>query len=194
MIEGGTSKDFAAVKRWAFADPDSFQKLVDQLVTSTASYLTAQIDAGAEAVQIFDTWAGSLPAVAQRRWSLDPIKRIIAEVRATHPTVPVLAFPKGVGPMYTAYADELGANALSLDASLPLAWARDHLQGRVTVQGNLDPQQLVVGGESMRATIRDICSHLGGGPFIFNLGHGVVPQTPPEHVADLVATVRGTAT
>ena len=193
MIEGGTSKDFATVKRWAFANPDSFQKLVDQLVTSTASYLSAQIDAGAEAVQIFDTWAGSLPATAQRRWSLEPIKRIIAEVRHAHPMIPVLAFPKGAGPLYTAYAAELGANGLSLDASLPLDWARDHLQGVVTVQGNLDPQQLVVGGESMRASIRDICSHLSGGPFIFNLGHGVVPQTPPEHVADLVATVRGMA-
>lgn len=193
MIEGGTSKDFASVKRWAFGDPDSFQKLVDQLVTSTASYLKAQVDAGAEAVQIFDTWAGSLPAAAQRRWSLEPIKRIIAEVRTAHPDVPVLAFPKGVGPMYTSFADELEADALSMDASLPLDWARAHLQGRVTVQGNLDPQQLVVGGESMRAAIRDICSHFAGGPFIFNLGHGVVPQTPPDHVADLVETVRSTA-
>lgn len=194
MIEGGTSKDFAAVKRWAFGDPGSFQRLVDQLVESTASYLCAQIDAGAEAVQIFDTWAGSLPAAAQRRWCLEPLQRMIATVRERHPSVPVLAFPKGAGPLYTAYAAESGAAGLSLDASLPLDWARDQLQGRVTVQGNLDPQQLVVGGESMRAAIRDICAHLAGGPFIFNLGHGVVPQTPPEHVADLVATVRGTAT
>ena len=194
MVEGGTSKDFAAVKRWAFGDPESFQRLVDQLVESTSSYLTAQIDAGAEAVQIFDTWAGSLPAAAQERWCVEPIRRIVANVKARYPNVPVIAFPKGAAPLYTRYATRTGANGVSVDASLPLDWVRTQLQGTVTVQGNLDPQQLVVGGPGMRTAIRDICAQLGGGPFVFNLGHGVVPQTPPEHVAELVATVRGETT
>ncbi len=194
MVEGGTSKDFATVKRWAFGDPDSFQRLIDQLVDSTSRYLNAQIEAGAEAVQIFDTWAGSLPAAAQERWCVDPIRRIVAAVKAEHPNTPVIAFPKGAGPLYTRYAAQTGADGLSVDASLPLDWIRTQLQGTVTVQGNLDPQQLVVGGPGMRAAIRDICAQLGNGPFIFNLGHGVVPQTPPEHVAELVATVRGETT
>jgi uroporphyrinogen decarboxylase len=192
MVEGGTSKDFATVKRWAYGDPESFGRLVDLLVDSTARYLIAQIEAGAEAVQLFDTWAGSLSAPAQRTWCLEPARRIVAQVKATHPTTPLIYFPKGAGPLYEAYAAEVGANALGLDTGLPVAWARDHLQGQVAVQGNLDPQQLVAGGEQMRAAARDICAHLAGGPFVFNLGHGVVPQTPPEHVADLVATVRAT--
>ena len=193
MIEGGSSKDFATVKRWAYGDPESFQRLVDMLVEATSQYLIRQIEAGAEAIQLFDTWAGSLSAAAQRRWCLEPAQAIVRRVKAAHPQTPVILFPKGAGPLYTAYAAESGADGLSLDTPLPLDWARDHLQTRLTVQGNLDPQQLVVGGETMRAGIRKIRSRLAGGPFIFNLGHGVVPQTPPEHVADLVATVRETA-
>jgi uroporphyrinogen decarboxylase len=190
MVEGGSSRDFATVKRWAYGDPESFQRLIDLLVESTASYLNAQIEAGAEAVQLFDTWAGSLSASAQRRWCVEPARRIVAAVKQRHPQTPVIAFPKGAGPLYEAYAADIGADAVGLDPSLPLDWARERLQTRVAVQGNLDPQHLVVGGETMRAAIREIRAQLAEGRFIFNLGHGVVPQTPPEHVADLVATVR----
>jgi len=191
MIEGGSSRDFATIKRWAYGDPEGFGRLIDLLVEVTADYLNAQIAAGAEAVQLFDSWAGSLPAAAMRRWCLEPAKAVVARVKAAHPEVPVILFPRGAGPVYTEFAREGGAAALGLDTALPPEWARDHLQGRVTVQGNLDPLHLVVGGAGMREAVRDILDALAVGPFVFNLGHGVVPQTPPEHVAELVNLVRG---
>ena len=190
MIEGGSSRDFAAAKRWLHGDPEGFGRLVALLVDVTADYLNAQIDAGAEAVQIFDSWAGSLSAEAQRTWSLAPIREIVSRVKARHPHTPVIVFPRGVGPMYAEFAAQVGADALSLDTGLPPDWARDNLQPKVAVQGNLDPIQLVLGGRTQRESVAAIRHALDGGRFIFNLGHGVVPQTPPDHVAELVAQVR----
>ncbi|RDD63267.1 uroporphyrinogen decarboxylase [Ferruginivarius sediminum] len=190
MLEGGSSRDFALAKHWAYGDPDGFGRLVDLLVDATADYLNAQIAAGAEAVQIFDSWAGSLPSAQMRKWCLDPAKALIAKVKARNPDVPVILFPRGAGPFYEAFAAESGADVLGLDTALPPEWARDRLQGRVGLQGNLDPLHLVVGGQSMRQAARSIVQALSGGPYVFNLGHGVVPQTPPEHVAELVACVR----
>lgn len=190
MIEGGSSRDFAAAKSWIFQDPEGFGRLIDLLVDATADYLSAQLDAGAEAVQIFDSWAGSLPAAEVRRWSLEPLQEIVRRVKARHPNAPVILFPRGVGPLYTEFAEQAGADALGLDTGLPPEWARDHLQSKVTVQGNMDPLLLVAGGEAMRRAARKVLDTLSGGPFVFNLGHGVVPQTPPEHVAELVELVR----
>lgn len=193
MVEGGSSRDFATAKRWAYADPAGFGGLIELLVEATAAYLQAQIEAGAEAVQIFDSWAGSLPAAEMRRWCLNPVREVIARVKARHPDVPVVVFPRGAGPVYEAFAAESGADALSLDTAVPVEWARDRLQPAVAVQGNLDPQHLVLGGAGMQRAIGEIVGALAGGPYVFNLGHGVVPQTPPAHVADLVAAVRDAA-
>ena len=190
MIEGGSSKDYAAAKAWAYGAPESFQALIDLLVEATAAYLCRQVEAGAEALQIFDSWAGVWPESYLRRWCLAPAREIVARVRARHPQVPIILFPRGAGPLYEAYAAESGAQGLSLDTTLPLAWARDRLQSQMTVQGNLDPLLLVAGGEGLRRGVAEIRSALGGGPFIFNLGHGIVPQTPPEHVAQLIELVR----
>jgi len=194
MIEGGTSRDFATAKRWAYGDPVGFGRLVDLLVEATAEYLSAQLDAGAEAVQIFDSWAGSLSAKAQRRWSLAPIRDLVARVKARHPQAPVIVFPRGVGPLYAEFADSLGADALALDSAIPLDWAQRHLRPKVALQGNLDPIHLVAGGAGQAEATAEILEALAGPGFVFNLGHGVVPQTPPEHVATLIAQVRGTTT
>ena len=191
MIEGGSSRDFAAVKGWAYREPDSFQRLIDTLVEATTGYLLGQVEAGAEVLQIFDSWAGALPASEMRRWSLEPMARIVAGVKARHPQVPVILFPRGVGLGYLDFAEASGADGLSIDAGVPLQWARDRLQSHVAVQGNLDPVRLLAGGEGLQREVVAILDALSGGPFVFNLGHGILPETPPETVEALVATVRG---
>ncbi len=190
MVEGGGSADHAYSKRWAFADPDGFQRLIDLLTGSIAAYLERQIEAGAEAVQIFDSWAGALPEMAFRRWCIEPIAAIVRRLKARHPDVPVIAFPRGAGLLYEGFAGITGVDAVSLDSTVPLHWAAEILQPASCVQGNLDPQLLVVGGTPMRAETERILQVLGGGPFVFNLGHGITQATPPDHVGELVAQVR----
>jgi len=191
MLEGGSSRDFAAGKRWAYGAPEAMQRLIDLLVVATGDYLIAQIDAGAEAVQIFDSWAGVWPEAHLRRWCLEPTTALVARLRRERPGVPVIVFPRGAGVLYQAYAEECGAQALGLDTTVPLGWARDVLQPKACLQGNLDPLLLVAGGEALWRGVDDILRQLSGGPFVFNLGHGIVPETPPEHVAQLVAQLRG---
>jgi uroporphyrinogen decarboxylase len=191
MIEGGSSKDYAAAKSWAYGDVEGFQALIDLLVEATAQHLIAQVEAGAETVQIFDSWAGVWPAPELRRWSLRPLAEIVEKVKAAHPRIPVILFPRGAGLLYEAFAAECGADALSLDTTIPLGWARERLQPEVALQGNLDPIALVAGGAVLEDHVRRILDTLSGGPFVFNLGHGIVPQTPPENVARLVELVRG---
>jgi len=190
MLEGGSSRDFAAGKRWAYGAPEALQRLIDLLVEATGDYLIAQIDAGAEAVQIFDSWAGIWPEAQLRRWCLEPAKALVARLRRERPGVPVIVFPRGAGVLYQAYADECGAEALGLDTTVPLGWARAALQPKACLQGNLDPLALVAGGEGLRRGTEDILAQLAGGPFVFNLGHGIVPETPLEHVAMLVEQIR----
>ncbi len=190
MIEGGTSVDHARALRWASEEPDGLQRLIDLLVESSIEYLLAQVRAGADAIQIFDTWAGRLPEPAFVRFCLAPAAAIVAGLRAEYPDLPVIGFPRGVGDRYRQYAVETGVSGISIDSTVELAWARDVLQPVATVQGNLDPQILVAGGDEMRAAANRILETLGHGPFVFNLGHGIVPQTPPEHVAELVELVQ----
>ena len=190
MLEGGSSKDFTAGKRWAYGDPQAMQRLIDLLVEATGDYLVAQIDAGAEAVQIFDSWAGVWPEAHLRRWCLAPVQALVARVKKERPGVPVIVFPRGAGVLYQAYAEACGADALGLDTTVPLDWARAVLQPKACLQGNLDPLLLVAGGTSLREGVDTILTALGDGPFVFNLGHGIVPQTPPEHVAEMLAQIR----
>ena len=190
MVEGGSSRTFETAKGWAETAPEEFARLIDLLIDATSDYLMAQAEAGAEALQLFDSWATAWEGKNLRRWCLKPAAEIVRRVKAAHPEVPMILFPRGAGAAYEDFARESGAAALSLDASVPLAWARDTLQPHVCLQGNLDPRILVAGGETMRAAVTDILEALGTGPFVFNLGHGIVPETPPEHVAELVAQVR----
>ena len=190
MIEGGSSRDFAKAKAWAREDEAGFAELIGLLVEATAEYLIAQADAGAEALQIFDSWASAWEGPELRRWCLEPTAEIVQRVKTAHPRVPVILFPRAVGDAYGDFAREAGADGLSLDPSVPLAWARETLQPSVTLQGNLDPQVLVRGGVELREAVDGILRELAGGPFVFNLGHGIVPETPPEHVTALVEQVR----
>jgi uroporphyrinogen decarboxylase len=190
MVEGGSSKDFAGVKTWAYGDPDGFGDLIDLLVEATARHLMNQVEAGANVLQIFDTWAGVLPEPELRRWSLGPIRDIVRRVRDEHPRIPIIVFPRGAGILYREFAREVGADALSIDGAVPLTWARDELRSEVILQGNLDPAMVVAGGTAMREAAVRILETLGPDRLVFNLGHGLLPQTPPENVADLVELVR----
>lgn len=190
MVEGHGSRDHATTKAWAYGDPKGFAGLIDLLVEATSGYLIEQVRAGAEAVQIFDTWAGSLPESAFRRWCIEPVAEIAARLRAACPGVPVIGFPRGAGPLYADFAAATGVACVSIDTALPAAWAQRELQGVCAVQGNLDPLAVVSGGEMMRGETQRILEALGRGPFVFNLGHGLVPQTPPAHVAELAALIR----
>ncbi len=190
MIEGGASRDFAKVKSWAYRHPDSFGLLIDLLVEAIVDHLANQIDAGADAVQLFDSWAGLLPEEQLFSWSLEPMVRIAHGVRARHPRTPIIAFPRGVGPAALMYRRRDAFAALSIDTTIGAHWAASELQPHICVQGNLDPMMLVVGGVPLEREVRRILGKLGRGAFIFNLGHGVVPETPPEHVAQLVEIVR----
>jgi uroporphyrinogen decarboxylase len=191
MIEGGTSRDFTATRSWALRDPESFQRLIDILVAATVEYLIDQLRHGAEAIQIFDSWAGVLSESEFRRWSLAPMKAIVEGVRAACPEAPIIGFPRGAGAMMRDYVLETGVDGISIDSATPVAWAAQTLQPHCAVQGNLDPLCLLYGGSRMSDEITAILDALAGGPFVFNLGHGIVPATPPEHVAELVETVRG---
>lgn len=191
MVEGGSSKDFATVKGFAFEKPEEFQVLIDLIVEGTAEYLSSQIENGAEAIQIFDSWAGVLPEDAFDRWVIAPTKRLIALVREKHPDTPIIGFPKGAGLRYPDYVRETGVTAVGLDTTMPTKWAADNLQTKLPVQGNLDPQVLLAGGQILDDSVNRILENLSNGPFVFNLGHGIIKETPVEHVERLMDLVRG---
>ncbi len=189
MVGGGRSRDFATVKGWAYRDPESFGRLIETVREAVTAHLIAQLDAGADAVQVFDSWAGALPESEFARWSIEPIKRIVAEVKATHPAAPIIGYPRGAGVAFERFAAETGVDAVSIDSTIPPAWAAARLQPHCTVQGNLDPVALLAGGDALRDATSSILEALGNSSFVFNLGEGVLPQTPPEHVAELVDLV-----
>ena len=190
MVEGGTSRDFAAVKAWAFGRPEEFSQLIGLLVQATTDYLVQQVKAGAEVLQLFDSWAGALPEAGFDRWCVEPVREIVRRVRSACPDVPIIGFPRGAGMGYMRFVERTGVHGVSLDPAVPLAWAARELQPRCALQGNLDPALLLVGGGPMRQQADRILAAWGQGPFIFNLGHGVLPTTPPEHVAELVEFIR----
>jgi uroporphyrinogen decarboxylase len=189
MVEGQGSKDQAAARLLARRDPETFQRLIDLLVQTSAVYLLNQVKAGASVVQIFDSWAGSLPEDEFERWCIAPTKRLVEMVKAAVPGMPVIAFPRGAGLLAERYARETGIDAISCDTSMPVGWMQ-RLQVHVPVQGNLDPVLLLAGGERLDRRVEEIVSLLACGPFIFNLGHGILPETPVEHVARLVERVK----
>jgi uroporphyrinogen decarboxylase len=189
MIEGGSSRDFAKILTWAARSDGRFDEIIAKLVEATARHLSAEIDAGVEAVQLFDTWAGIVPESEFQRLVIAPTRQIVERVHRDHPHVPVIGFPRGIGTRYRQYFAETGVNALSIDANTTLDEARA-LQSLGAVQGNLDPKILVAGGKVFEDEVHRILDRLSGGPFVFNLGHGVVPETPPDHVARLGELIR----
>jgi uroporphyrinogen decarboxylase len=190
MIEGGNPGDAARTKRWAFSDPEGFQRLIGILVNTTGDYLAAQIAAGAEAIQLFESHAGLLSGPEFHRWCVEPIRQIIARLKGDFPDVPVIVFPRGAGPHYEGFAKAVAADCIGIDTLIASDWAAVRLQKDCAIQGNLDPQLVVVGGKPMLETAGKLIADLAGGPHVFNLGHGVVPPTPPEHVGALVDFVK----
>jgi uroporphyrinogen decarboxylase len=193
MIEGGGSRDFAATRTLAYAHPVFFERLTDILVQGTITYLSAQIDAGADAVMLFDTWAGVLPPSEFFRHVVRPTATIVDALNRRYPNVPVLGFPRLAGTLIADYAEQTGVDGVGLDTSLDAARVAFSLPETVAVQGNLDPMVLIAGGSALRRESLAVRDALRGRPHIFNLGHGILPQTPPDHVADLVAIVRQTS-
>ncbi len=190
MVEGGGSRDFAATRSMAFGDPALFAWLLEILADATVSYLSAQIEAGAEAVMLFDSWAGVLSPSQFRTHVMQTTRYIVGELGRRHPAVPVIGFPRLAGLLVGDYVRETGVHAVGLDTGMDLVLAKSLIQPQVAFQGNLDPMALLAGGAAMRIEATGILQAMRGWPFVFNLGHGIVPQTPPAHVAELVELVR----
>lgn len=191
MAAGRGKEEQAAARKWMFSEPRSFDELIDRLTEAVATYLIRQIEAGAEAVQIFDSWASALPPTAFERYCLAPTRKIVDLVRAAHPDTPILGFPKGVGAGYASFVNATGVDGVSIDQNVAPEWAAKTLQPHCAVQGNLDPMHMVTGGDAMFADIDRIREALGSGPHIFNLGHGITPEADPANVEALLKRVRG---
>ncbi len=191
MVAGQGTVDQAPAKTLAAREPQAFQHVIDCLVDASVDYLAKQLEAGADVVQIFDTWAGALSAGEFERWCVQPTKRMIAKLREQKPGTRVIGFPRGAGKNIPRYVDETGVNAVSLESGIDRRFAREQIQTKVPVQGNADPQVLLGGGETLDREIDDVMEAFSGGPFIFNLGHGILPQTPIAHVERMLKRVRG---
>jgi uroporphyrinogen decarboxylase len=191
MVAGQGTPDQAPARLFAYREPEAFAGLIDLLVDASAAYLVRQLQAGADAVQIFDTWAGVLPPEEFARWCIAPTRRIVDKVRAQIPGAKVIGFPRGAGALLARYVEDIPLNAVGLDWSVDRGFARDLVQSRVAVQGNLDPLVLVAGGAALDRAVDAVMEAFAGRPFIFNLGHGIVPQTPIAHVERMLARVRG---
>lgn len=190
MLEGRGSKEFAAARGLAYADPALFGRLIRTLQDATVEYLVAQVEAGAEAVMLFDSWAGMLSPSQFRRWVIEPTAAITRTLRRRCPGIPIIGFPRLAGPLLSDYAARAGVDATAIDTAMDPRWAAQAVPPRMALQGNLDPQALVAGGAALEAETRSILAAMRGRPYIFNLGHGIVPQTPPEHVTALMRILR----
>ena len=190
MIAGQGTPDQQPARMFAYGDPEAFSGLIDKLVDASASYLIRQLQAGVDAVQIFDTWAGVLPVEELARWCIGPTQRIIAKVRSHVPGAKVIGFPRGIGAGLLRYVEDVPIDAVGLDWTADLAFVRDQIQWRVPVQGNLDPLALLAGGAALDRGVDNILEAFSERPFIFNLGHGILPQTPIAHVEQMLERVR----
>ena len=189
MAEGGGSPDQKAAKLLAFRDPQTFGALLDLLVETSSAHLIGQVNAGVQVLQIFDSWAGSLADNDFASFVIEPTAKIVKLVKAVHPSIPIIGFPRGSAAQYGTYAAETGVDALGCDTAAPLSLMAK-MQGKLPVQGNLDPLLLLAGGNAMKNRVKAILESLSSKPFIFNLGHGILPETPIENVERLVSLVR----
>ncbi|MDG1004930.1 MAG: uroporphyrinogen decarboxylase [Emcibacteraceae bacterium] len=193
MVGGRGSKDQAETRLMAYQDRETFSKLIDLLINSTSEYLIKQVDHGAEALQIFDSWSGSLPAGEFITWCVEPVQKIIENIRKVYPNIPIIGFPKGAGAKLKNYIKKTKVTAVSIDTSMSTSWVRSTIQPLCTVQGNLDPLLLVGGGVALKKAVYHILDHLKDGGHVFNLGHGIIPQTPTENVklvSDIILNYR----
>lgn len=190
MVAGQGTPDQAPARLLAYRHPDAFAGIIDVLVENSIDYLVGQLKAGADCLQIFDTWAGVLPPREFARWSIEPTRRIVAGVRQQVPGARIIGFPRGAGGMLPAYIEQTGVDAVSIDWATEPSMIRERVQGRVAVQGNLDPLALITGGAALDRAVDDVLENFGKGRMIFNLGHGILPETPIAHVEQMVARVR----
>jgi uroporphyrinogen decarboxylase len=190
MVAGHGTPDQAPARLFAYRDRPAFGVLIDVLVEASAAYLVRQLQAGADAVQIFDTWAGTLSADECHRWCIEPVQRIVTKVREVIPNAKIIGFPRGAGTMLPRYAADVGVDAVGLDWMIDPVFAREQVQSRRPVQGNLDPLVLVAGGSALDRAVDLVLEAFSGRPFIFNLGHGIVPETPIAHVEQMLRRVR----
>jgi uroporphyrinogen decarboxylase len=191
MIAGRGTPDQWPARRLMYEDPATLDALMYRITAATIEYLLAQIEAGAEVVKLFDSWAGALPGPMFGKYAIAPAVRIVEAIRARAPGVPIIGFPRGAGGGYAAYAAETGVEGLALDASVNPAWAREALPERTCVQGNLDQLLLVTGGEMLTAQTRQLVEAFRGRPHIFNLGHGITPDADPANVDVMLKAIRG---
>jgi uroporphyrinogen decarboxylase len=190
MVHGQGSKDQSEARRMAHAEPERFSALVEAIITATVDYLAGQIEAGVDAVQLFDSWAGSLSPAQFEKWVIVPNAEIVRRLKARHPDAPIIGFPKGAGGKLAAYAEGTGVDALGLDETVDPHWANRELPRDLPVQGNLDPLALIAGGSDLTSAVDNILSAFTDRPHVFNLGHGILPDTPIEHVQRLLTLVR----
>ena len=190
MVAGEGSKDHHLARSMAYRDPVAFGEIIDAIVASSIDYLSGQIEAGAEAVQLFDSWAGSLSPRQFERWVVQPTQTIVAAIRERHPDVPIIGFPKGAGAKLPAYARETGVDAVGVDETQDARWVNAHLPQGMPVQGNLDPLLLISGGAELEEAAREVLAAFAGRPHVFNLGHGIDKSTPIAHVERLLEIVR----
>ena len=190
MIEGGGSKNKAKAIEFALKEKDSMQHLLDKITEATILYLEYQVKSGADVIKLFESWASNLPEILHEMLLFNPVKKIIKGLRKKGVNIPIITFPRGLGPNYRKYAKQVPSQAIATDSSLPLYWIKTHLQTLQIVQGNLDPLVLLAGGEVMRQNIRQIREILQDHPYIFNLGHGILPETPIENVHEMIELVQ----
>jgi uroporphyrinogen decarboxylase len=190
MVAGQGTPDQAPARMMAYRHPQTFAEIIDVLVENSIQYLLGQLKAGADVLQIFDTWAGVLPPREFQRWSIEPAKRIVAGVRAQAPDAKIIGFPRGAGAMLPAYVEATGVNAVSIDWAAEPSMIRERVQNRVAVQGNLDPLALIAGGAALDRAVDDVLANYAAGRLIFNLGHGIQPETPIAHVEQMLKRVR----
>ena len=191
MVAGQGSRDQAETRRLAYADQSKFADIIQRIEDMTLEYLLGQIGAGADAVQLFDSWAGSLSPRQFEQWVIAPTARLVESIHARHPDVPVIGFPKGAGGRLRAYADETGVTALGLDEAVDPFWAAEQMPAELPLQGNLDPLALAAGADALKDAVARILDAFAGRPHIFNLGHGILQDTPIAHVEELLAQVKG---
>ena len=191
MVAGRGTPDQAPARVLAYREPEAFARMIDILVDVSSHYLVAQLKAGADAVQIFDTWAGVLPPAEFARWSIAPVRRMVENVRREIPDAKIIGFPRGAGASLAHYVDQVPVNAVSIDWMAEPSFVRETIQSRIAVQGNLDPLALLAGGAALDRAVDDVLESYGAGPLIFNLGHGILPETPIAHVEQTLRRIRG---
>ena len=190
MVAGKGTPDQGPARMMAYRHPEAFAKIIDAIVENSITYLLGQLKAGADVLQIFDTWAGVLPPREFQRWSVEPTKRIVDGVRAKVPNAKIIGFPRGAGALLPVYVAATGVDAVSIDWAAEPAFIREHVQSKVAVQGNLDPLVLIAGGDALDRAVDDVLANYASGRLIFNLGHGIQPETPIAHVEQMVKRVR----